>query len=130
MRRRLEGARLDDVAAHGEKRLVNSLNDVGTREHEVIVAPLQRFSTEIIGGEMMSLDVRAHRAVEHEDLFAERVEFDERVERLVEDIKSSQRAEGVVEIRLPGEASERRRAETLARGTLELEDATWEFLHE
>ena len=64
------------------------------------------------------------------DLFVERAEFDERVDRLVEDIKTSQRAEGVAEIRLPGEASERRRAETLARGTLELEDATWEFLHE
>jgi LDH2 family malate/lactate/ureidoglycolate dehydrogenase len=48
----------------------------------------------------------------------------------VNDIKTSQRAAGVDEIRLPGEASERRRTETLARGTLELEDATWEFLRE
>jgi LDH2 family malate/lactate/ureidoglycolate dehydrogenase len=60
----------------------------------------------------------------------DRAEFDARVEHLVNDIKSSQRAEGVAEIRLPGEASERRRTETLARGTLELDDATWEFLHE
>jgi LDH2 family malate/lactate/ureidoglycolate dehydrogenase len=62
------------------------------------------------------------------DLFVERDEFDERVERLVGDIKSSRRAEGVSEIRLPGESSERRRADTLARGTLDLEDATWAFL--
>lgn len=64
------------------------------------------------------------------DLFVDRAEFEERVERLVDDIKSSRRAEGIAEIRLPGEASERRRAETLARGTLELEDATWGFLNE
>jgi LDH2 family malate/lactate/ureidoglycolate dehydrogenase len=64
------------------------------------------------------------------DLFVERAEFDERVGRLVGDLKASQRAEGVAEIRLPGESSERRRAESLARGTLELEDATWEFLTE
>jgi LDH2 family malate/lactate/ureidoglycolate dehydrogenase len=64
------------------------------------------------------------------DLFVDRDEFDERVDRLVGDIKSSQRAEGVSEIRLPGESSERRRAETLARGTVDLEDATWAFLTE
>lgn len=64
------------------------------------------------------------------DLFVERAEFDERVERLVTDIRQSRRAEGVAEIRLPGEESERRRQATLARGTLELEDATWDFLNE
>jgi len=75
MWRRLKRARLDDVAAHGEERLVDSLNDVGSREDEVVVAPLQRLSAKILGGEMMSLDVRAHRAIEHEYAFAERVEI-------------------------------------------------------
>jgi LDH2 family malate/lactate/ureidoglycolate dehydrogenase len=64
------------------------------------------------------------------DLLVDRDEFDERVERLVGDIKASRRADGVSEIRLPGEASERRRQESLARGTLELDDATWAFLTE
>lgn len=63
-------------------------------------------------------------------LFVTREEFDDRVERLIGDIKASRRAEGVTEIRLPGEASEQRRQKALARGTLELEDATWAFLQE
>ncbi|MCC6178598.1 MAG: Ldh family oxidoreductase [Chloroflexi bacterium] len=64
------------------------------------------------------------------DLFVEREVFDNRVERLVADVKASRRAPGVSEIRLPGEASERRRAEAVARGTIDLEDATWAFLAE
>ena len=48
----LEGARLDDVAAHREKRLVDRLDDVRPREHEVVVAPLERLAAEILGGEM------------------------------------------------------------------------------
>ena len=66
VRRRLEGARLDDVAADGEKRLVDRLDDVGPREHEVVVAALERLAAEVLGREVMALDVRPHRAVEDE----------------------------------------------------------------
>ena len=65
-RRRLERTGLDDVAANGEKRLVDFLDDVGARQHEVIVAPFQRLSTEVLGRKIVALDVRPHRAVVHE----------------------------------------------------------------
>ncbi len=43
-RRRLKGARLDDIAAHREKRLVNAPDDIGALEHEVIVAAFEGIS--------------------------------------------------------------------------------------
>ena len=41
VRRRLEGAGLDDVAADREEGLVDRLDDVGPGEHEVVVAALR-----------------------------------------------------------------------------------------
>jgi LDH2 family malate/lactate/ureidoglycolate dehydrogenase len=59
------------------------------------------------------------------DLFVSREEFDLGVEALIRDVKASGDAG---EVRLPGEASQRRKAMLLDRGTLDLDDATWEFL--
>jgi hypothetical protein len=59
----LKGARFDDIASDGEKRLVNSLNDVGASEDEVIVAPLEGFPPEVLSCWVMQLDVGPHRAV-------------------------------------------------------------------
>ena len=74
-RRRLEGARLDDVAADREERLVDRLDDVGAREDEVVVAALERLAAEVVGREVVALDVRAHRAVVDEDALGEGVEI-------------------------------------------------------
>ena len=76
-RRRLEGARLDDVAADGEERLVDRLDDVGPREHEVVVAPLERFPAEVLRRQVVALDVRPHRAVVDEDATSQRFEVSE-----------------------------------------------------
>ena len=61
--RGLEGARLDDVAADGEKRLVDAADDVGPRQHEIVVTALERLAAEIRGGEVVALDVGPHGAV-------------------------------------------------------------------
>ena len=71
----LERARLDDVAADGEERLVDRLDDVGPRENEVVVAPFERLSAEIFRRRVVALDVRPHRAVEDEHALRERVEI-------------------------------------------------------
>ena len=73
-RRRLERARFDDVASNGQERLVNGLNDVGTRQYEVIVAPFQRFAAEVLRGQVVALDVRAHRPIEDEHALVQSVE--------------------------------------------------------
>lgn len=61
------------------------------------------------------------------DLLVAREEFDERVEQLVRDVKASG-STPYVEIRLPGEESQRHKARALERGILDLDEATWEFL--
>jgi len=78
----LEGARLHHVAAHGEERLVDRLDDVGTGEDEVVVAPFQLLAAEVVSGGMMTLDVGAHRAIVHEDALGEGAEV--RVRRICE----------------------------------------------
>ena len=65
-RSRLKGASLDDVAADGEERLVDFLNDVRTGENQVIVTAFQRLPSKILSGKVVTLDVRPHRAVVHE----------------------------------------------------------------
>ena len=62
------------------------------------------------------------------DLFVDRAVFDAQVAQLVADIKAGERAPDVDEIRLPGEVSQHRKAEALARGTVDIEDATHAFL--
>ena len=70
----MKGAGLDHVAADGEERLVDALDDVRPRQNQMVVASLERLSAEVLGGEMVPLDVRAHGAVEHEHAFVERIE--------------------------------------------------------
>jgi hypothetical protein len=74
VRRRLKGARLDDVAADREKRFVDRLDDVGARQHEVIVAAFERLAAEVLGRGMEPLDVRSHGAIEDDDAFSQRGE--------------------------------------------------------
>ncbi len=62
------------------------------------------------------------------DLFVEQAEFDRGVEQLVTDLAGIQRAPGVKRIRLPGEETNRKRKEGLARGTIDIEEATYQFL--
>ena len=62
------------------------------------------------------------------DLFVSRAEFDERVEQFVADLSQVPLAPGTAQIRLPGEETQRKRQASLARGTIEIEDATYNFL--
>jgi hypothetical protein len=54
---------------------VNILNDVGAGEDEMIVAPLQGFSSEVFGRRMVELNVRSHRAVVDEDAIGKGAEI-------------------------------------------------------
>ena len=72
--RAAERVGLDDVGARLEILLVNSEDDVGTRQHEHVVVAAQllgmrreALAAEILFGQLVALDHRAHRAVEHED---------------------------------------------------------------
>jgi hypothetical protein len=67
----LKGAGLDHIASNGQKRFVNRLNYVRTREHEVVITTLERLTAEILGGEVEPLDARPHRAVVYEDALIE-----------------------------------------------------------
>ena len=62
------------------------------------------------------------------DLFVSRDEFDERVEGFVADLAGVELAPGVDRIRLPGDETNRKRQAALERGTIEIEDATYDFL--
>ena len=53
---------------------MNRLNDIGARENQMVVAPLQRFSAEVVGRQVVTLDVRPHRTIEYEDAGVEGVE--------------------------------------------------------
>jgi LDH2 family malate/lactate/ureidoglycolate dehydrogenase len=64
------------------------------------------------------------------DLFISRDEFFDQVETLINDIKNSQKAEGVTEIRIPGEESQKKRLATLAAGQIDLEEPTYKMLME
>ncbi len=61
--RRLERARLHDIASHRQERLMNGLDHVGARENEIVVATLQRLAAKVLSGKVVPLDVRPHRAV-------------------------------------------------------------------
>ncbi|MCK4327494.1 MAG: Ldh family oxidoreductase [Candidatus Diapherotrites archaeon] len=62
------------------------------------------------------------------EAFAGRDEFEEKVSRLVEEVKASRKAEGVEEIFVPGEKSARKKRENLKNGFIEVDDALWEEL--
>ena len=69
-----ETRRLDGVDADIEERRVHPADDVGTGETEELVATLQRFTAEVVGGEVEALDVRAEGAVEDDDPFGNGIE--------------------------------------------------------
>ena len=58
---RAEAVGLDDIAAGLKERGVKVADDIGTREHQQLVATL--FAPEILGGEVAILQIAAHRAV-------------------------------------------------------------------
>jgi hypothetical protein len=71
----LEGARLENVAPHRHERLVDLPDDVGPGEHEIVIAPLERFPPEVIGGEVVSLNARPHGAVVDQHPPVERIKI-------------------------------------------------------
>lgn len=62
------------------------------------------------------------------DLFVSQEEYEQGVEQLVNDLKQMPLANGGIGVRLPGEESLRRKQIALQRGTLELDDATYQML--
>jgi LDH2 family malate/lactate/ureidoglycolate dehydrogenase len=62
------------------------------------------------------------------DLFVSLDEFNQRVEQFVSDLYGIKPTPGSSGPRLPGDETSRKRAEALARGYIELEDATYQFL--
>ncbi len=62
------------------------------------------------------------------DLFVSLDEFDQRVEQFVSDLYSITPMPGSSGPRLPGDETSRKRAATLERGYIDLEDATYQFL--
>lgn len=62
------------------------------------------------------------------DLFVSLDEFNDRVDQFVSDLYTIPAVPGSGGPRLPGDETNRKRAETLERGYIDLEDATYEFL--
>ena len=73
--RGLEGARLDDIAADREKRLMDAADDIGPRQHQMVVTALERLAAEIGCREVVALDVGPHGAVVDEDAIGEGLEI-------------------------------------------------------
>src|SRR6185295_9310076 len=69
-----EGVGLDDVRPRGEVGRVDVADDVGPGEDEVLVAPFEVRSAEVLRGEVALLDHRPHRAVDHEDALGEQAD--------------------------------------------------------
>ncbi len=72
--RRLEGAGLDDIAARVEKSSMHPLDDLRRVQHEAVHPSFERGAAEVVDGRVLGLQARAHRAVEHEHAFVERVD--------------------------------------------------------
>jgi LDH2 family malate/lactate/ureidoglycolate dehydrogenase len=62
------------------------------------------------------------------DLFVSLDDFNARMEEFIADLAQIERVPGVDRVRLPGDETHRKRSEALARGTIEIEDATHDFL--
>ncbi|GIU88795.1 MAG: hypothetical protein KatS3mg009_3310 [Acidimicrobiia bacterium] len=82
-RERAERGRLDGVDPGVEVLGVHLRHEVGAREDEHLVAPLERGPAEVVGTEVVGLHPRPERTVEHEHPLAQRVE--ERVVRAAAD---------------------------------------------
>ncbi len=76
-------------------------------------------ATADVGQFYWALDVRAFMPLE---------EFQARVDALVDQIKASERIEGVEEIFVPGERGQRLRKKLLERGTVPLSEGSWSQL--
>ena len=68
-----EGVGLDDVGAGGEIFAMDRADDVRTRDHQQVAVPLllarvilELRAAEVRFGQLVALDHRAHRAVQHE----------------------------------------------------------------
>ena len=66
-----EGGGLDRVDADVEVLAVHLADEVGPREHEVLVAALERGAAEVVGAEVLALHPGAEGAVEDEDALAQ-----------------------------------------------------------
>ncbi len=62
-----EGVGLDHVAAHLVERAVDPFDGVGSGHDQEFVAPLQIGTPEVLGGQLLHLEVGPHGAVEHDD---------------------------------------------------------------
>ena len=67
---RAERGGLDRVHADVEVLAVHLADEVGAREHEVLVATLERFAAEVVRTELLALHPGTERAVEDQDAFA------------------------------------------------------------
>ena len=65
-----EGVGLHDVAAHLVERSVDLLDGVGPGHDQQLVAPFELRSAEVLGSELLDLQVGSHGPVEHDDPFA------------------------------------------------------------
>ena len=65
-----EGVGLDHVAADLVEGAVDLVDGVGTGHHQQLVAALQVRPTEVVGRELLQLQVRPHGAVEDDDALA------------------------------------------------------------
>ena len=70
----VERVRLDDVAARFEVLVVDPADQIGTREHqqvdvalEIAGVTLEAFAPKLLFGQLLALNHRAHRAIEHEN---------------------------------------------------------------
>ena len=68
----VERVGFDDVGAGFQVRSVDAENDVGAGEYEMIVTAFERGSAEVLSGERVLLNERAHGSVEDQDSFVER----------------------------------------------------------
>jgi ureidoglycolate dehydrogenase (NAD+)/L-2-hydroxycarboxylate dehydrogenase (NAD+) len=61
-------------------------------------------------------------------MFGTKEDFENEVEQLVKDVKSSRRAQGFSKILLPGESSKNKMRESINMGEIEVKDETWNKL--
>ena len=69
-----EGVGLHHVAAHLVERPVDLVHGVGPGHHQQFVAPLELGAAEVLGGQLLQLQVGPHGAVEHDHALARGLE--------------------------------------------------------
>ena len=73
-RARSETVCLDNITPRFEIVAVHVFHSRGSRNNEILVAPVQMLSAEVVSVQLLSLKVRAGCTIEHNDLFAEMLE--------------------------------------------------------